>query len=95
MILLEKEFKFDKSAGYSLSTLCSLLGKYPLIYARRNSPSNICLELAQRLRIHLDKRDKCKSLNTSTSSNIIILDRGFDLSAICIHDLALQVGKVK
>ena len=69
-------------------------GRFPTVFARRNASA--ALEVAQRFRVHLDS----STLSTTKASefesdggNVLILDRGSDLTSLLVHDLAFLVRK--
>jgi hypothetical protein len=84
-------------SGEFLASFCTLLGHYPTLMAHRNSPDNVTYELAQHVKIHLDRAEKSGGGRTPhldprpSKAVLVILDRGMDLRTVLMHDLSLQV----
>jgi hypothetical protein len=75
-------------AGEQLASLWVLLDQYPTMLVRKASQESVQLQM------EIEKVMKTQ-LSGSSSSLLLIMDRGMDLQTPLMHDLAFQVRKLK
>ena len=87
----------DRNAGIAkmaeqIATLCSTLGEYPLIRYRACNEKNmeIAALVQQKLEAYREYEGRGGGADNS-KSQLIILDRGFDVTTPLLHELTYQV----